>query len=169
GDAGLKDAFVQILDLGDFSVEYRVAGLLEEVKFIVSARSLLRGKILDCFHTAGVEIVSPNFMNTRALPEDRSVIPAAHHEVPKADTAPPPEELIFDKAEEAGSVEELKGELEGLRARISELEAVGGGLSEAEKAETEAELVRLRGRGAELEKTILAREKALKGEGESGG
>ena len=139
GDAALKDAFVQILDLGDFSVKYRVAGLLEEVKYLVSARSLLRGKILDRFHDAGVEIVSPNFMNTRAIPEDRSVIPAANPITPEADSAPPPEELIFDKAEEA------------------------------EKAETQAELALLRGREAELEETILSREKALQGKGEPGG
>ena len=31
--AGLKEPFVQVLELGDFSVNYRIAGFLEEVKY----------------------------------------------------------------------------------------------------------------------------------------
>jgi small-conductance mechanosensitive channel len=40
--AELQEPFVQVVDLGDFSVTYRVAGLLTEVKQIISARSKLR-------------------------------------------------------------------------------------------------------------------------------
>ncbi len=40
--AGLKDAFVHVRELGDFSISYRVAGLLEDVQSLISARSALR-------------------------------------------------------------------------------------------------------------------------------
>ena len=73
--AGLTDAFVQIVELRDFSVEYRVAGILKEVKQILTARSDLRGRVLDAMHERDMEIVSPTFMNTRALAADALIIP----------------------------------------------------------------------------------------------
>ena len=48
--AELKDPFVQVLDLGDFSVTYRVAGLLEDTKRLLTFRSRLRVAMLDCLH-----------------------------------------------------------------------------------------------------------------------
>ena len=41
-NAGLKDSFVHVRELGDFSITYRVAGLLEDVHSLISARSKLR-------------------------------------------------------------------------------------------------------------------------------
>ena len=144
-------------------MKYRVAGLLEEVKYLVSARSLLRGKILDRFHDAGVEIVSPNFMNTRMIQDGTRIIPETVREAPVADASPLPEELIFDKAEEAGAVEALKGELEGYKARIAELEAVIKDASEAEKVQAKTELDTLQGKVEQLEQTILTSENARDG------
>ena len=119
--AGLEEPFVQVDELGDFSVVYRVAGLLAEVKHILSARSRLREAVMDCLHGAGIEIVSPNFMNTRALAPDARFVPAAGGVAERVE--PPaeelPEEVIFDKAEEAETREELDaaraGEAEDLR------------------------------------------------------
>ncbi|HKK22042.1 MAG TPA: mechanosensitive ion channel domain-containing protein, partial [Pseudohaliea sp.] len=39
--SGLTECFVHVRELGDFSVTYRVAGLLEDVKSLLSARSRL--------------------------------------------------------------------------------------------------------------------------------
>lgn len=75
--AGLKDAFVQVTDLGDFSISYRIAGLLEDVQSLISARSDLRKSVLDALHGAGIEIVSPNFMNTLALEKGQRFMPEA--------------------------------------------------------------------------------------------
>ena len=61
GNTGLQDPFVQILDLGDFSVTYRISGLLTNVKRLLSARTRLRAAMLTALHEAGVEIVSPTF------------------------------------------------------------------------------------------------------------
>jgi len=72
--AGLHDPYVHVLQLGDFSVAYRVAGMLVEVKRLLSARSSLRKCVMDGLHGGGVAIVSPTFMNTRALPLDAVVL-----------------------------------------------------------------------------------------------
>jgi len=63
--SGLKESYVQVMELGDFSITYRIAGFLEKIKFVISARASLRAHILDVLHENGIEIVSPNFMNQR--------------------------------------------------------------------------------------------------------
>lgn len=117
-EAGLEDPFVQVKNLGDFSVSYRVAGFLAEIKQLLTARSNLQKSIIDVLHDDGVEIVSPAFMNQRQLPEVRKVIPEADvadgmtHETVEEEE---PEALIFDKAEEAEKLEMESKELAGLK------------------------------------------------------
>ncbi len=107
-DCGLVEPFVHILSLGDFSIVYRVHGLLKDVKSIVSAKSRLTGSVIDALHSAGIEIVSPNFMNQKQV-GDTVFIPKKYRtkdkEVLKENT---PENLIFDKAEEAEGLEKRK-------------------------------------------------------------
>lgn len=120
--AGLVDAFVQIRSLGDFSVGYRVAGLLKEVGSLLSARSRLREAMLDSLHGAGIEIVSPNFMNTRAMMAGAQVLPpaVAAPGVDQAVAVDPAvaERVAFDKAEEAASIETMRAELDAVEARL---------------------------------------------------
>jgi len=121
-ETGLEDPFVLVTDLGDFAVTYRASGLLKEVKQLLSTRSRLRSRMLDDLHAAGIEIVSPTFMNQRALPPGKRFIPeqvgqrADQHE----DTAPP-EKVIFDKADEAESIEKLRERLARRQKELSEL------------------------------------------------
>ena len=146
-DSGLTDPFVQITTLGDFSISYRVAGLLTEVKELLSARSNLCRHILDELHSAGVEIVSPNFMNQRQLNPVEKAIPK---DIPSADEKPTEEkitkadEIAFDKAEQA---EKFESRREKLKNDIKELEA---SLKEASKEDSEA-----------IKKHILAKNKLL--------
>jgi len=106
--ARLEDPFVQIKALGDFSVVYRAAGLLTDVKSILSAGSRLRGAAMDELHAAGIEIVSPNFMNTRALEQAIRFIPKRVAVTKKPQQESAPEALVFDKAEEATALEEIR-------------------------------------------------------------
>jgi AICAR transformylase/IMP cyclohydrolase PurH len=55
-------------------------------------------------------------MNQRVLAADRRFIPAQPTRVPEAadDDEPPAESVVFDKAEEAGSLEEMRARLEQL-------------------------------------------------------
>jgi hypothetical protein len=92
------------------------------VKSLLSTRSKLHELMMDCLHSAGVEIVSPNFMNQRLLAEDKQFIPKIL--VRKA--APEPvkevqETVVFDKAEEAESLEKLRQQQEDLHKEISRL------------------------------------------------
>lgn len=142
-EVGLEEPFVQVKNLGDFSVSYRVAGFLAEVKQLLTARSNLQKSILDVLHDDGVEIVSPSFMNQRQLPEVRKVIPEADAaaEISKETVVEEePEALIFDKAEEAEKLEWERKELEDLKRHLEELEALKDAAAEAEHARIEAEI-----------------------------
>tara|TARA_R110002096_G_scaffold2619_5_gene13571 strand:- start:12107 stop:13153 length:1047 start_codon:yes stop_codon:yes gene_type:complete len=117
-EAGLKDGFVQVRELGDFSVVYRVAGLLEDVTSLISSRSRLRTAILNALHEADIEIVSPNFMNTRALNETTRFIPVRTKK-PTAPAVAEAEKLAFDKAEEAASIEQIRAAIDQTDAELN--------------------------------------------------
>ena len=86
-------------------------------------RARLRSRVLDALHDGGVEIVSPTFMNQRALPDERIFIPKGRPTVRDAEDSLAPEEVIFDKAEKAASLEEMKRERDELAKRIDDLKA----------------------------------------------
>jgi small conductance mechanosensitive channel len=110
-EAGLEEPFVQILELGDYSITYRISGLLTEVKKLITARSDLSRKVLDVLHDNDVEIVSPAFMNQRRLPDGARILPT-----PAAPAVPPPqtaaEAIVFDKAEQAEQLEKQKAQIQ---------------------------------------------------------
>lgn len=118
--ASLEEPFVQVTDLGDFSITYRIAGMLTEVKRIITANSTLRKQMLDALHEDGIEIVSPTFMNTRAQPQDRVFIPerTVRQVDSGADMKAAPEDLLFDKADDAESLEKLRERYENLGKNI---------------------------------------------------
>ncbi len=114
--ADLDEPFVQIRELGDFSVQYRVAGFLAEVTHLLSARSRLRACMLDALHAGGIEIVSPTFMNTRQISPDKRFIPPRARGPAPEEAHPVPEEIIFDKAEQAETREQLEEKLTAVPA-----------------------------------------------------
>ncbi len=117
-NSGLEDAFVHIISLGDFSIVYRVHGLLKDVRSIVSAKSRLTGDVIDALHSAGIEIVSPNFMNQKQV-GDTIFIPQKYRtndkQVLEENT---PENIIFDKAVEAEGIEKRKELLSEVEEKI---------------------------------------------------
>lgn len=115
----LTDPYVQIVELGDHAVTYRINGLLEDVKGLLTARSKLNRAVLDALHDHGVEIVSPRFVNLRELARDTRIIPAADH-VAKAEPERTVEDIVFDKAEEAETREQQR---QALREQIETIEA----------------------------------------------
>lgn len=148
--AELQEPFVQILDLADRAVSYRVAGLLTDVKRLLTVRSNLRRSILDALHAGGIEIVSPSFMNQRVLSADTRVLPhrAPAEPVSTDATKQAPEEMVFDKAEAAERAEELRGSKQELALRIKELEDDVEKAEGDEKARLERELALLQERFA---------------------
>lgn len=134
-DAGLEDPFVRVMELGDFSVSYRVAGLLEEVKHLVSKRSHLHINVLNTLHNAGIEILSPNAMMQRPLKDGQKIMPERKVEADvKDDSEEMPEEKMFDKAEEAEQLEKLGVERNDLLKEKEELKRQLAELKEAKKA-----------------------------------
>lgn len=168
--AELEDAFVTTVDLGDFSVNYRIAGLLTEVKSLITARSRLRGEMLDALHRGDVEIVSPTFMNTRPLSAEQRFIPDPAPRSPKRrPETHTPEEILFDKAEEAEEAETLKQRADSMQEQIEALRAQIKEAAEEAVPELEAEIARLE---AERERLVSRAEKTreeLQAEGEDGG
>ena len=118
---GLEKPFVQITELGDYSVIYRVAGFLGEVKHLLTARSNLRKAMVDALHAADIEIVSPSFMNQRPQPEGSRMIPAPERPR-RMDTESAPESLIFDKADQAEQLEALRGQLSAVGEALAQCE-----------------------------------------------
>ncbi len=154
-EAGLEDPFVRILELGDFAVTYQVSGLLRDVGKILTARSSLNGKVLDCLHGAGIEIASPTIMNQRAIAGGQRFLPPAGRMDDLEDTSdeePTADLVAFDKADAAALQEKLKQLEEGLKTDIKAL------ANEGESAATAGELRRSR---AHLERVELALEQPI--------
>lgn len=159
--AGLTDAFVQILELGDFSVEYRVAGILKEVKQFLTARSDLRARILDSMHAGRMEIVSPTFMNTRALSKGELIIPPIPVVAPSPEPEDSPEGVVFDKAEVAEEALLLETEHKRLCERLAEIQGEMKGAPPDLEAELEAEAADLQIEKQKLEHAIAEEKAAL--------
>ena len=171
--ADLGDPFVLVIELGDFSVTYRVAGLLTDVKNLLSARSRLQQMVLDKLHEGGVEIVSPTFMQTRVIPEGRLFIPKSEQatcELPAA----APEQVIFDKAETAAKAQEAELEHESLGKTIEELREQSESVVDMPEAAPILEEIRqLEARREALERVIeehrqTAQKKKPRGEQDGG-
>ncbi len=165
GMAELREPFVQVVDLGDFSVTYRVAGLLTEVKQIISARSKLRQMMLDSLHEGGVEIVSPTFMNTRALDKGRVFMPVTDRttkaEEPSYTSAP--EDVVFDKAEKAESIERLREMYDEMGEKIDALkEQIDNAVLDKDRDALKSERSRLKERRERLAEIIKKREEEKK-------
>ena len=160
---GLTDPFVSVLDLGDYAVQYRVAGLLTDVKEILSTRSRLRAMMLDALHRASIEIVSPGFVSARMLKDtDRYIPPEARPDKPAA-TSPKPEALVFDKADQAESLANLRKALATLDESIEALEKESKDTTGASKDAQRERIEALRVRRERLAEVIKERESSLDG------
>ena len=130
-EAGLEDPFVHVLELGDFSVTYKVGGLLKETKALLTDRSNFKKAVLDSLHRMDIEIVSPTFMNQRVMKNGKRFIPPLQEKkeneeefrpdrdyIPEVST----EEIIFDKAIEAEMLEKARKTLEYFDNRKGKVE-----------------------------------------------
>jgi len=117
-ETGLESPFVQIRELGDFSVTYQVSGLLTEVNRIIDKRRELRARTMDVLHAADIEIVSPSFMNTRAFDRDDRFVSEVEDVSDPAGSGLSTDALVFDKAEEAESVSRLREMLAETQERL---------------------------------------------------
>lgn len=108
--ADLIEPFVQVVDLGNYSVNYRIAGFLEDPRNLLASRSRLQGSILDTLSDAGVEIMSPMYIARRAV-SDEPILGGDHVRSIASEVRRSAEDRVFDKAEAAGRMEETRTEL----------------------------------------------------------
>lgn len=151
----LDKPFVQVRELGDYSVTYRVAGFLSDVKQLVSTRSMLRVNMLDKLHEAGIEIVSPSFMYQRPQPDDTRMVPPQR--IITADEAVEevePEEIVFEKAQRAENIEQLRAEREELNESIKKMEGHADVPEGEERDRLNLELSRQRRRKEAIERFL---------------
>ncbi len=160
-EAELEEPFVRVISLGDFAVTYRIAGLLKDVKHILSAQSRLREKILDVFQKAQVEIVSPTFMNTRSLPLEKQFIPPSAESELKTSKSPKEavmDELVFDKAEQAESLEKMKERLIDVEKELEETKQSLSQIVPSEREKIDARIARLESQKKWLKELIAEKE-----------
>lgn len=116
----LREPFVQLRQLGDFSVTYRIGGFLAQVSELPSVKSRLRAAVMDSLHASGIEIVSPTFMNQRRAEEpviQPADMPAGEPYAPHA----PPSRLAFPDAEAASESEQIRQDITDVESQLEEL------------------------------------------------
>ena len=119
-EAGLDEPFVQIMTLGDFSIVYKTGGICSDVNQLLTQRTRLKKAVLDQLHGAGIEIVSPSFMNQRQLSADQVFSAAPQYVKRKHDTESSPEAKIFDKAEKVVKIRTMLDDVARLKAKVEE-------------------------------------------------
>ena len=151
---GLKDPYVYILSLGDFSVVYKIHGFLEDSGKYFSTSSLLNAKVMDVLHEKKIEIVSPTFMNQRRV-DETAFIPKQIVEPEREKTTAAPEEMVFDEAIEAEKIENKKDYLLKLKEKKSKLKETLKELTEQEdKERVRADIEKLEGIEERIEDSI---------------
>ena len=148
-DAELEEPFVYVLELGDFSVIYRVSGFLREVKQILSVKSLLHKKMMDQLHGNGIEIVSPAYMNQR--PVTQAVIPKPSLIAEEINSSSEPEKIIFDKADRAEQIKELQLAYDALKLELKEL-------NKSDQVEKEAQMEKKQRRMNAIKRALIVLE-----------
>jgi small-conductance mechanosensitive channel len=128
---GLKDPYVYITNLGDYSVLYKIHGFLEDSSKYFSTISLLNANVMDVLHKKKIEIVSPTFMNQRNANE-MTFIPEEILKNKISNAEQVPENLVFDKAIESEKIEIKKDQLEELKVQQEVLREKKKGLHREE-------------------------------------
>jgi small-conductance mechanosensitive channel len=127
----LEEPFVQITELGNFAVTYRVSGFLGNIGHMVTKRSQLNGRVLDVLHGAGIEIVSPSFMNQRPVAPDVRILPIGRGVTPPADDGAV-ERIMFDKADVVARIDALSEQRHQVVTEIEKLADAHGPHAEHE-------------------------------------
>jgi hypothetical protein len=159
-ECDLTEVFVIVEDLMDHAIGYRVYGLLEDASQLVTKTSQLRRSVLDTLHGAGMEIASPGLMNQRRYEPDSRFVPRVTVPDVEVEGEEDIEDIAFDKAEQAESIEKLYAEQEQLHQALralgdeDEREATGETKEQVEQREAA-----LRKRIEQIEGEIQAKEK----------
>jgi small-conductance mechanosensitive channel len=152
----LTEVFVIVEELMDHAIVYRVYGLLEDSSQLMTKTSQLNRSILDTLHAAGMEVASPGLMNQRRYEQQSRFVPKVTIPEVKVAAEADIEDIAFDKAEQAESIEKLYAEQEKLRQALRDMGEDG---ESEDKERLEQRESALRERIEQIEGEIKAREK----------
>jgi len=130
--SGLVEPFVFITNLGDFSVTYKINGLLTDITKYLTATSQLNAEVLDHLHKEGIKIVSPNFVNQRQVNEIKFISEITKKSKPALDEKLP-EKLVFDKAIKADRIDDKIETLKKIDEEIKQLKLASKDEKDPEK------------------------------------
>ncbi len=144
-DVVLENPIVHILELGDYSITYRVSALLKNVEKLITVRSLLRCYLVDALHEANIEIVSPVFMNQRQFPPKRQFTPTEYAAQPPDQNSVEEvdlEELSLTKSKLVGKAEAIRMKRKKLETEIEKLKEKQKEADEQAAADIEKEIAK---------------------------
>ena len=143
-EAELSDSFVQITELGNFAVHYRISGFLGDIGNLVSRKTRLHATVLDALHDAGVEVMTPNVMAQRPIGDEaqRPVGPTSSEA--HSNHA---EQIMFDKADVAARIAQFEADKKRLEEEVKSL---------SDDPETNEHRIRWRNRQIESLNEMLA-------------
>jgi small-conductance mechanosensitive channel len=121
---GLENSFVHVEKLGDFSITYKVGGLLKDIESLITAKSDFRKNVVDTLHDSKIEIVSPTYMNQRVFREDYVCLPPKEPKANIIEIQPEvkTEDIIFDKAITAQMLDRIYNTADELAPRRKDME-----------------------------------------------
>ncbi len=152
-DVELIDPFVQMVELGDYSITYRVAGFLEDPHTLLACRSNLRMAIVDTLSDADIEIMSPMYIARRSVSDD-PVIAQERSRSNRPQFRRTSEDLVFDKAESAGRLETARADLVAANDELGELRSQQSSASDEQRVTIEASIGRQERHIERLERSI---------------
>lgn len=146
---GLGEPFVRVIKLNDYSVTYRVSGLLKDPQQLLTTRSRLNTAVLDTLHGKGIEIMSPSFMVQRPQPDAPPEIPESVRTKDRVTPKATAEGVAFDKADAATEKEK---ETAALAEKIKQVEAEFRAADAEAKPQLTAKLENLKERAGQIER-----------------
>jgi small-conductance mechanosensitive channel len=163
----LSDPFVFVQQLFDHAIQYRIYGLLEEFSERLSKTSDLHKAVLSVLHAQKIEIASPSVMDRREFPTDHVYIPKKAQEEPAVEAPVQAiEEMAFDKAEDAESLEQLKREEQKLLKSLEDSEA---GTAGKKKNGSKSSKERIKAQVERIQQEITKREEEIESQKEKEG
>jgi small conductance mechanosensitive channel len=165
--AGLKNPYVQVRELRDFSVLYRVNGVTEDIEHLIGTRRKLRAYTLDELHEAQIEIVSPTFMNTRTVDPAARIIPRADKRAADSIDEAEPDAVVFDKAQQAESLDRLREARVAIQAQVEEQQTALKAVKDKESpeyADLAGKVEKLQAELAASEQQVTAAEALIAGQ-----
>lgn len=113
---GIESCYVEVKGLLDHCVLYSLHALVVDMERYFSTKSKLHASVIDNLHQQKIEIVSPKFINSRAI-DQTPIIAKDHHIVTEDDENI--DELLFDKANLADKMEIIKERLLKIEGQLA--------------------------------------------------